>query len=76
MSTRESASYKANVGGVVFKKTAHPKFKEDGQGWKETDVSDTLNIFDNSEMRTPILIVQGDHGDGDMESPGESSAGQ
>lgn len=31
---------------------------EQGQGWEETDISDTLNIFDSTELRTPILIVE------------------
>lgn len=28
------------------------------QGWEETSINDTLNIFDNSEVRTPTLIVE------------------
>ena len=28
------------------------------QRYQETDISDTLNIFDNSETRTPTLILQ------------------
>ncbi len=28
------------------------------QGFEETDVSDTLNIFDNSEQRTPTLVFE------------------
>lgn len=27
------------------------------QGWEETDVSDTLNAFDNTELRTPVLVL-------------------
>jgi len=29
-----------------------------GQKWKETEVCDTLNIFDNSETRTPVIIIE------------------
>lgn len=31
---------------------------EQGQGWEETNINDTLNIFDNGENRTPTLIMQ------------------
>ena len=44
--------------GGCFRKTSHPKSKEDGQGWEETEVADTLNTLDNSEVRTPILILE------------------
>ena len=52
MSTRESASYKC------YRKTAHPRTSDEGQGWEETDVNDTLNIFDTGEVRTPTLIKE------------------
>ena len=42
----------------AFRKQGHPMEKEGGQGWESTDISDTLNVHDNSEMRTPILIVE------------------
>ena len=42
----------------TFRKQAHPMDKEGGQGWESTEVADSLNIYDNSEMRTPILIVE------------------
>lgn len=32
--------------------------KEQGQGWEETTVNDTLNAYDNSENRTPTIIKQ------------------
>ena len=32
--------------------------KEQGQGWEETQINDTLNIFDNAETRTPTLILE------------------
>ena len=40
-----------------FRKQGHPRNSEEGQGWEETDTSDTLNVFDNTETRTPTLIV-------------------
>lgn len=43
---------------VAYKKTSHPKSPEDGQGWAETDVNDTLNAFDQGETRTPTLVAQ------------------
>lgn len=49
---------KENVSYRTFKKTAHAKSADDGQGWTETEVNDTLNIFDNGEARTPTLILE------------------
>lgn len=50
------------VGGgteqYCFRKTGHPRNKTEGQGWEQTTKADTLNIFDNTENRTPILIVR------------------
>lgn len=43
--------------GNTFRKTAHPRTKSEGQGWEETMVNDTLNIFDLGEMRTPTLVI-------------------
>lgn len=34
---------------------------EMAQGYEETSVSDTLNIFDNTEARTPTLILNDKH---------------
>lgn len=42
----------------IFRKTAHPRNKDEGQGWEEAIVADTLNIYDTGEIRTPILIVE------------------
>lgn len=42
-----------------YRKTAHPRNPEEGQGWEETEVNDTLNIFDNGETRTSTLIAHG-----------------
>ena len=49
MSTKEKLS---------FRKLAHPQNAEEGQGWEKTEVNDTLNIYDNSETRTPTLVTQ------------------
>lgn len=46
--------YTANT----YRKTSHAKTKEDGQGWQSAEISDTLNIYDNGETRTPTLIVE------------------
>ena len=43
---------------VTYRKTAHPSAPGGVQGWKETDVNDTLNIYDTSEARTPTVICE------------------
>jgi len=43
---------------MAYRKKAHPMNKEQGQGWEETTVNDTLNAYDNSENRTPTIIKQ------------------
>ena len=55
MSKNEKSSFKSSIS---FRKTGHPMDKMGGQGWEETDVSDTLTIFDYTEARTPILVVE------------------
>lgn len=40
-----------------YRKTGHPMMRGGYQGWTETETADTLNVYDNSEMRTPIVIV-------------------
>lgn len=57
MKERSLFNLKSNRGGC-FRKTAHPRNSEEGQGWEETRIADTLNVFDFSENRTPILIVE------------------
>ena len=42
----------------TFRKQGHPQNAEQGQGWEETNINDTLNIFDNSEGRTPTLVLE------------------
>lgn len=53
MSKTTSSSLKA------YRKTAHPTHKGGWQGWENAEVSDTLNGFDMTESRTPIIIVGG-----------------
>ena len=43
---------------VVFRKTAHPMKPNMPQGYEETNISDTLNVYDNSEARPPTLIFE------------------
>ena len=52
MSARENVSFK------TFRKQGHPQNAEQGQGWESTETSDTLNIFDNSENRTPVIVLE------------------
>ena len=42
---------------LSYRKTAHPRTRGGYQGWTETETADTLNVYDNTEMRTPILVV-------------------
>jgi len=42
---------------LTFRKTGHPQNSEEGQGWEECNINDTLNVTDNSETRTPTLVV-------------------
>lgn len=42
----------------MFRKQGHPRNSQEAQGWEETYICDTLNIFDFGETRTPILIVE------------------
>ena len=50
------------VHAIAFRKTAHPRNSNEPQGYTETEIADTLNVFDNTEARTPILIVSPDNG--------------
>lgn len=52
MSATENVSFK------TFRKQGHPQNAEQGQGWESTETSDTLNIFDNSEKRTPVIVLE------------------
>lgn len=52
MSTRVKSSFK------TYRKQGHPHSDNEGQGWEETEVNDTLNIYDAGETRTPTLILE------------------
>ena len=54
---------------VCYRKTAHPRNAEEGQGWEYTDKSDTLNVFDNTEARTPTVVVETDRSVDDTVAP-------
>lgn len=60
MSQTESVLFK------TFRKKSHPQNTLQGQGWEETEVNDTLNIYDNGEVRTPTLIVENHPNDSRM----------
>ena len=59
---------------VAYRKTAHPQNSEQPQTYEPTEKADTLNVYDNSEGRTPTVAVEGNgarpshHGDGYIES--------
>jgi hypothetical protein len=55
--TLNSRDYKASQ-IVVYRKQGHPRESGGVQKWEKTEVSDTLNVFDNTESRTPVLICQ------------------
>ncbi len=42
----------------TFRKTAHAHNKNEGQGYEETEVNDTLNVFDFGQTRTPTLVIE------------------
>ena len=42
----------------TFKKTAHPQTPDEGQGWTESETSDALNTFENTESRAASVCVQ------------------
>lgn len=43
---------------VCYRKMGHPMSAEEGQGWEETNINDTLKIYDSTEARTPTVICQ------------------
>lgn len=50
---------KGNITAVVtFRKCGHPQNSDQVQRWEKTDMSDTLNVYDNSETRTPTLVLE------------------
>ena len=56
--TRELEINMSMKAKLSFRKKGHPQNKWGGQQWEQTEVNDTLNIFDNSETRTPTLILE------------------
>ena len=60
---------------LTYRKTGHPRSADEGQGWEKTDVADTLNVFDNSENRTPILIVERNKRERERERERERAVG-
>ncbi len=42
----------------TYRKQSHPRSADEGQGWETTDTNDSLNVYDNSETRTPTLILE------------------
>ena len=56
--TLESRDYKNAQCVMTYRKQGHPRNSNEGQSWEESEVNDTLNIFDNSENRTPTLILE------------------
>lgn len=55
---KEPGNTQDNLSVVTFRKQAHPQNSEQAQGWEETTVNDTLNVFDNGEARTPTLVLE------------------
>ena len=50
---------KENFNAVItYRKQGYPQSSEQGQGWEESKVNDTLNVYDNGEARTPTLIIE------------------
>lgn len=45
------------VHSVCYRKTAHPRERGGYQGWEETTVCDTLNVHDNTDTRTPVIVL-------------------
>lgn len=43
---------------LVFRKKGHPQHKDQTQRYIYTERIDTLNTYDNTETRTPVLILE------------------
>ena len=57
--TLNSRDYKASQ-VVAYRKQGHPQNADQGQGWEEARINDTLTSYDNTDARTPTLILKGD----------------
>ena len=55
---QSSNSWASTFSRHCFRKQSHPRNTTMGQGWEPTDVSDTLNVYDIGEIRSPILVVE------------------
>lgn len=65
--SEEDVSYTLNAvehHAIAYRKKGHPQNAEEGQGLEETDTTDTLNVFDNSEKRTPTMVLENHGQDG------------
>ena len=71
--TAEQGMHQQNF--LTFRKTSHAKEKNEGQGWQDTEINDTLNVFDQGEMRTPTLVADKNGGGGDLSATLLSSYG-
>ena len=43
---------------VAYRKQGHPQNAQQGQGWEETEINDSLNTFDNTDIRAASVIVE------------------
>lgn len=61
--TEDDVGYTLNATerhAVAYRKTAHPRTADEGQGWERTDCNDTLNTFDMTEARSSTIVVDPD----------------
>ena len=65
ITSRSSDYHHVPISIYCFRKTAHAKSAEDGQGWESANKSDTLNVFDFTEQRTPTIVVKS-YGESEM----------
>lgn len=43
---------------VAYRKQGHPQNAQQGKGWEETEINDSLNTFDNTDIRAASVIVE------------------
>lgn len=43
---------------IAYRKKGHPQNAQQGQGWEEAEINDTLNNNDNTDGHTPTVIVE------------------
>ena len=61
--------------GYCYRKTSHPRTPDEPQGYEDTEIADTLNIFDYTEARTPVLVVEVGNGRTDSVYNGKDTEG-